>query len=319
MKPASHNSETVCMTNRRQGRTGLPLTGGLAQDLSSNPAPDAESRATETLRASHKLIELGRLSASIAHEINNPLSSITNLLFLLRQEPELSPLAKGYLDLIDSEMDRVIAISKQTLNFSRESSEPDHVQLVELVEEVLFLYRHRMEQKHLELRREYTPAEAVWGNPGELRQVLSNLIVNAIDANRQRGRLQLRVRKATNGRGDPGVRVTVADTGAGIPPEVLRRLGEPFFTTKGQQGTGLGLWVTRAIVERHGGELRLRSRWGGRRHGTVFSLFLPLAAPVGGASQGPMLVSAASRSRSLTDISRAPRDAQPEARRAAGD
>jgi signal transduction histidine kinase len=304
MKPASHNSETVCITNRRKGGAGTPLPGGLGAD--------AEARATETLRASHKLIELGRLSASIAHEINNPLSSITNLLFLLRQEPELSLRAKGYLDLIESEMDRVIAISKQTLSFSRESSTPDHVSLVDLVEEVLFLYRHRVEQKHLEVRREYLPVEAVWGYPGELRQVLSNLIVNAIDASRQGGRLQIRVRKAANGCGDTGVRVTVADTGAGIPPEVMRRLGEPFFTTKGQQGTGLGLWVTRAIVEHHGGELRLRSRWGGRRHGTVFSLFLPLAALVGGASSGPVLVSSASKSRSLTEISHA----QPQGRRA---
>jgi signal transduction histidine kinase len=311
MKLTGHNSETVRLTSRRQGGAGSPLSGGLAAD--------AESHATEMLRASHKMIELGRLSASIAHEINNPLSSITNLLFLLRQEPGLSPSAKEYLDLIESELDRVIAISKQTLSFSRESNNPDHVQLTELLEEVLFLYRHCMEQKHLEVQREYTTEEAIWGYPGELRQVLSNLIVNAIDASRPRGRLQLRVRKATNGGGDPGVRVTVADTGSGIPPEVLRRLGEPFFTTKGLQGTGLGLWVTRSIVEHHGGELRVRSRWGGRRHGTVFSLFLPLAAPVGGASSGPMLVSAPSRSRSLTDISRARHDSQPESRRAAGD
>jgi len=303
MKPASHNSETVCITSRRRGVSDSSLPAGLGTD--------AEARAAETLRSSHKLIELGRLSASIAHEINNPLSSITNLLFLLRQEEGLSPLAAGYLDLIESEMDRVIAISKQTLSFSRESNKPDHVSLVELVEEVLFLYRHRVEQKHLEVRRGYAAAEAVWGYPGELRQVLSNLIINAVDASLPGGHLQLRVRKATNGRGDSGVRVTVADTGSGIPPEVLRRLGEPFFTTKGQQGTGLGLWVIRAIVERHGGELRLRSRWGGRRHGTVFSLFLPLAAPVGGASSGPVLVSAASKSRSLTEISRAPRELQP--------
>ncbi len=312
MKPMGHNSETVCITNRRKrSAAGSPLPGAVAL------SPDAESRAMETLRTSHKLIELGRLSASIAHEINNPLSSISNLLYLLRQEPGVPSGALAYLDLIEREMDRVIAISKQTLSFSREANEPDHVQLAGLIDEVLFLYRHRIQEKHLKVRRSYAPAQAIWGFPGELRQVFSNLIINAIDASAPGGTLQVRVRMATSAQGDPGVRVTVADTGAGIPPEVLRRLGEPFFTTKGQQGTGLGLWVTGSIVERHGGELRLRSRWGGRRHGTVFSLFLPLTAPVAGAA-GPVLVSAASRSRSLTAHPRPSPDRLPTQRRASG-
>lgn len=243
-----------------------------------SPGNHTAARALETLRDNQKLIEVGRLASSIAHEINNPLESITNLLYLARQEPGLPPIAAEYLEMAEHEMDRVVTISKQTLNFSRETSQPVNVALSELLDEVLVLYRRRLNEKHIQVERRYSPAKPALIFPGEMRQVFSNLITNAIEACGTNGIISLRVRMASpmEEGGEPGVRVTIADNGGGIPPQIRHRLGEPFFTTKGQRGTGLGLWVTRSIVQRYGGRLRLRSTQHAKYHGTVFSLFLPL-------------------------------------------
>lgn len=234
-------------------------------------------RSAVMLRDNQKLITIGRLAASIAHEINNPLESVMNLLYLLGEEKNLSATVAGYLDLAKRELDRVAQISRQTLKFSRETTGPVPVHIEELLEEVLSLYGRRMMEKNLRVERQYDCGEEAIVYPGEMRQVLSNLVTNAIEASSLRGRLRLRVR-CTRSWSDPGVhgiRVSVADNGSGIPPEVLHRLGEPFFTTKGQRGTGLGLWVTRSIIQRYGGEMQLRSSVRPNRHGTVFTIFLP--------------------------------------------
>jgi two-component system NtrC family sensor kinase len=234
-------------------------------------------RSAVMLRDNQKLITIGRLAASIAHEINNPLESVMNLLYLLGEEKNLSATVAGYLALAKRELDRVAQISRQTLKFSRETTGPVPVHIEELLEEVLSLYGRRMMEKNLRVERQYDCGEEAIVYPGEMRQVLSNLVTNAIEASSLRGRLRLRVR-CTRSWSDPGVhgiRVSVADNGSGIPPEVLHRLGEPFFTTKGQRGTGLGLWVTRSIIQRYGGEMQLRSSVLPNRHGTVFTIFLP--------------------------------------------
>jgi signal transduction histidine kinase len=234
-------------------------------------------RTAVTLRENQKLITIGRLAASIAHEINNPLESVTNLLFLLGEEQGLSQSAHSYLTLARRELDRVAQISRQTLNFSRETPGPVHAHIQELLEEVLSLYGRRIMEKNLRVQRQYDCAEEAVVYPGEMRQVLSNLITNAVEASSRKGLLRIRVR-CTRSWSDPGVRgvrVSIGDTGSGIAPDVQRRLGEPFFTTKGQRGTGLGLWVTRSIIQRYGGEIQLRSSVDPRRHGTVFSIFLP--------------------------------------------
>jgi two-component system, NtrC family, sensor kinase len=244
---------------------------------------DAPDRGTlemdhlaEILRDNQKLITLGRLAASIAHEINNPLESITNLLYLMeRSSPEK---AAEYLKLAQRELTRVVQISKQTLTFSRETRGTVRVQLPELIEEVLGLHSRRVGDKNLRVVRQYETYEPVTVFPGEIRQVLSNLIANAIEASSERGRIVIRIRagRKWSGRGARGLRLSIGDNGAGIPADVRQRLGEPFFTTKGQSGTGLGLWVTRSILGRYGGSLQLRSSVTPSRHGTVFSLFLPL-------------------------------------------
>lgn len=234
-------------------------------------------RAAGTLRESQKLITVGRLAASIAHEINNPLESITNLLYLLGEEQGLSETGQGYLKMARRELERVAQISRQTLNFARETAGPQRARLDELMEEVLSLYSRRIAEKHLHVDRRYDCREEATVYPGEMRQVLSNLVTNAVEASSPGGRLCLRVRSSRSW-SDPGVRgirVAIGDTGTGMAPEVQRRLGQPFFTTKGSRGTGLGLWVTRSIIERYGGELQLKSSTAPAHHGTVFSIFLP--------------------------------------------
>ena len=158
-----------------------------------------------------------------------------------------------------------------------ETTGPVRAHIDELMEEVLSLYSRRMMEKNLRVERQYDCPEEAMVYPGEMRQVLSNLVTNAVEASSPNGRLRVRVRctRSWSDHGVRGIRVSVGDNGSGIPLDVQRRLGEPFFTTKGQRGTGLGLWVTRAIVQRYGGEIQLRSSVDSRRHGTVFSIFVP--------------------------------------------
>ena len=240
-------------------------------------AQTERDRAIAVLRDNQRLITVGRLAASIAHEINNPLEAVTNLLYLLGEERELSASARGYIALAQRELARAGQIARQTLNFSRETAGPVAAHIDDLMEEVLSLYSRRIAEKDLRVEREYKLPEGEAVYPAEMRQIFSNLVTNAIEASHLRGRLRIRVRGARSW-SDPGVRgirVSIGDSGSGIEPAVQRRLGEPFFTTKGQRGTGLGLWVTRSIIERYGGEIQLRSSVAPERHGTVFSIFLP--------------------------------------------
>ncbi|HLJ79445.1 MAG TPA: HAMP domain-containing sensor histidine kinase, partial [Acidobacteriaceae bacterium] len=295
-------------------------------------------RAAAMLRENQKLITIGRLAALISHEINNPLEAVTNLLYLVSEEKDLPDRAKEYLSLAQRELERVGQISRQTLNFSRETTTPVSTHIDELMEEVLTLYGRRIADKSLQVDRQYScPGEALVF-PGEMRQVLSNLITNAIEASSTRGRLRVRIRCARNW-SDPGVRgirISVGDTGTGIPAEVQRRLGEPFFTTKGQRGTGLGLWVTRSIIQRYGGDIHLRSSTARHRHGTVFSIFLPtnmrptvvgkdFDSDDGGSGSGspklrPLTTSGISRNRAATNETRRKFVTElPPHRRASGD
>ena len=244
-------------------------------------AGGAEVPSPETLvnllQENQKLISIGRLTASIAHEINNPLESVTNLLFLAGLERDLSPEVRSYLTLAQKELRRVAQISKQTLNFTRDTPAPAPVSMEELVEEVLLLYGRKIAEKSLSIRREYhsTPTATVF--PGQIRQVLSNLMVNAIEAAAEGGTLWLRIRSGRqwSDEGVEGLRIIIADNGSGIDTNTRQRLGTPFVTTKGQDGTGLGLWVAMSILRRNGGRLQIYSSTHPDRHGTVFCIFLP--------------------------------------------
>ena len=253
------------------------------------PAESDRERTAQILRENQKLITIGRLTASISHEINNPLESITNLLYLLECEPNMPTGAREYLALAQRELSRVVQISKQTLAFYRETATVVRLQPADLLEEVLVLYGRKIEEKELRVVREYDSQDSVSVFPGEIRQVFSNLVTNAIEASSVGGKLHLRVRKARqwSDSGVLGLRISIGDSGIGIPPAIRQRLGEAFFTTKGQRGTGLGLWVTQSILQRYGGHIQVCSSTAPSRHGTVFSIFLPTnmrpqAVPISG-------------------------------------
>lgn len=235
-------------------------------------------RTEEYLRRSERLAATGRLAATIAHEINNPLAAVTNLLFLLANDPKLDPSLKDYAQVAQAEISRVAHITKQTLAFHRDASLPVRVNLSDLMESVLYLYAQQLKAKHLRVHKEMQFSGDVVGFPNELRQVISNIFENAIEASPDAGQVRLRVypsREFMNSH-KPGVRIVIADDGAGIRHENSQRIFEPFFTTKGEKGTGLGLWVCQGIVQKHGGFIRMRSSTDPRHCGTVFSIFLPL-------------------------------------------
>jgi len=231
--------------------------------------------AEQALRNADKLALAGRMSASIAHEINNPLEAITNLLYLLRHE-SLSDEGRNYLDLAQNEIGRVSHIASETLSFFRSSPISAHCSVVDILESALALHAGKISTGRIELEREYERVMPLLCNPGELRQVVVNLIGNAIDAMPSGGRLRLRVTEACHPLTHaPGVRLSIADTGVGMAPATQRKIFEPFYTTKGATGTGLGLWVSNQLVVRHQGHISMRSSQGPGRHGTVFSVFLP--------------------------------------------
>ena len=237
-----------------------------------------QRRTMETLIKTEKLAAVGRLAASIAHEINNPLEAVTNLLYLARHTPEALEV-DGYLMAAEEELRRVAVIANQTLKFHKQASSPQPVSCAELMDSVLSVHRGRIANARVTVERRERCRDLVICFEGEIRQVLTNLIGNAVDAmTPEGGRLLLRSKTGCDWRTmRPGAVFTVADTGSGIDAEVGKRIFDPFFTTKGFNGTGLGLWVSHEIAQRHNGELRMRSRRG-EPSGTVFTLFLPMNA-----------------------------------------
>jgi PAS domain S-box-containing protein len=236
-----------------------------------------QKKSEEVLRRTEKLAVAGRLAASIAHEINNPLEAITNCLFLIGNT-NLPEDARTFLELAQKELDRVAQITVQTLRFYRRSTQTAQADIHELIDTVLALLESRMRRMQIEVAREYGEIPHLLVHDGEIRQVLVNLIGNAIDAIQEHGRIRLRTRLSREwSSGRIGVRVSVADDGSGMSKDTLSRIFEPFFSTKGITGTGLGLWVSREIVDKHQGTLKVRSheRQGDRAGCTVFSLFLP--------------------------------------------
>ena len=241
-------------------------------------------RNEEALRRSEKLAVTGRLAASIAHEINNPLEAITNLLFLLRNFSDLPEPARQYATMAEYEVRRISEITQQTLRFYRQPTQPARTALSELLDSVLSLYQGRINSLDLHVERKYDPELTVFCFAGEIRQVFANLIGNAIDASSPAGRLLVRARRSRDWKNpaQTGIRFAVADTGSGMDPDVREHIFEAFFTTKEVTGTGLGLWVSHEIVLKHHGSIRVRSRSAAQANaapksssGTVFEVFIP--------------------------------------------
>lgn len=236
--------------------------------------------AEEALRRSEKLAAVGQLASSIAHEINNPLEAVTNLLFLVREARSLEE-ARGFAAEAETELARVSDITVQTLRFHRQQTSATQIDLSETITAIMRLYTTRFRSRNVlpKLRLRPTPAARLL--EGDIRQVLNNLVRNAYEAMPNGGALHLRLQPASCLRtGLPGVRLTVADTGTGFLPTIRPHLFEPFHTSKEVTGTGLGLWISKGIVDKHGGRLAMRSRFeedgDGRGHGTVFAMWLPL-------------------------------------------
>jgi PAS domain S-box-containing protein len=233
-----------------------------------------QKRGEETLRRTEKLAATGRLAASIAHEINNPLEAVTNLLYLIRQE-NLSPETAHFAELAQQEVTRVSEITQQTLRFYRQSTFPSISNISELLDSVVTLHLGRIQTLQIDLQRDYPEHLPLFCFAGELRQLFANLIGNALDAmTPDGGRLVIRAHNSVQ-KGILGIRVSVADTGCGISQEARRHIFEPFFTTKEATGTGLGLWVSDQIIRKHHGSVRVRSRTNPAATGTVFSIFFP--------------------------------------------
>ncbi len=232
-------------------------------------------KAEQALRRSEQLAAAGRLAASIAHEINNPLEAVTNLLFLAKSDAGLSSSSKELLEIADKELQRLSHITARSLKFYRQRTAPAFTALDEIIDSVLYFHDPVIRVRNIAIERRYRSAPAVLCQPGEIQQVFTNLVSNALDALPERGRLAVVVRPAHDHTGREGVAVTIADGGSGMDAQMFGRLFHPFVTTKGEAGTGLGLWVSKGILDKHNAQVSVRSRPG---CGTVFRIFFPLVA-----------------------------------------
>jgi signal transduction histidine kinase len=253
------------------------LVPAIERELQEAANRRERKRAESALRTAEKLATLGRIAAMIAHEINNPLEAVTNVLYLLQHHPTLDEEGRSYVDIANQELVRVTNIVRQALSFSRAGGGPANVNPVHILQNAVELHRNRIEENDVQIETRFRYSGTIEAVEGELRQVFSNLVANAVDAVGNGGRVVLDVSAGRDWRNPRrrGVRVVVADNGAGIRPEHRKDIFEPFFTTKGSRGTGLGLCIARQIIEKHGGDISLRSSILNGRSGTVFSIFLP--------------------------------------------
>jgi PAS domain S-box-containing protein len=237
-----------------------------------------QKRAERALLQSEKLASVGRLASSIAHEINNPLASVTNLLYILDSQVS-TPELKALVTSAQEELARVSQITTHTLRFHRQSSSPTNLDVTKLFESVIGLYRARLRNSGIVPEIGCRTAKPLHCHEGELRQIVLNIVGNAADAMKSGGVLHLRCSDSTNWRnGEAGVRIIIADSGTGMDRTTLSRIFEPFFSTKGIGGTGLGLWVTQDLVQKNKGRMAVRSSERPDGHGTVFSIFFPHAS-----------------------------------------
>ncbi len=258
------------------GSTDIIGMVGTVQDITARKTQET------ALRQSEKLAATGRLAATIAHEINNPLEAVTNLIYLSRTDPEVPQPVQALLETADAELARVAQIAQQTLGFYRDTTRPIEIDLNELLQSVVDLFARKMVSRKITCTLDLEPDLCINGLQGEIRQVFSNLIVNAIDAFTfaplKPGRIHIRGRHLRRHGHNEAVSILVCDEGTGIPPSARARIFSPFFTTKLSVGTGLGLWVTRGFVEKQGGSINFHTRTG-QDSGTLFRVVLPVHMP----------------------------------------
>lgn len=240
----------------------------IARDISDRK--DFERRLLET----EKIVATGRMAATIAHEINNPLEAVVNLIYLARLSPTVNEQVREYLGLAEQEIERVSLIARQTLGYFKETAHPVQFSVSVLLEEVLTVYGAKLAYSGIDVHREYHPVQPLTMRKGEITQLFANLVSNAIDSMPNGGGLSVLV--GEHGQApDTGVRVRMDDTGTGIPADLLEKIFEPFFTTKSDRGTGIGLWLSKQFVEEHKGSIDVVSSTKQDDHGTSFHIFLP--------------------------------------------
>ena len=246
---------------------------GVNFDVTERKHAEAAVLQTERLAA------VGKLASTIAHEINNPIDAVMNILYIA-QTGEAPAEIRSLLEMAERELRRAAAITAQTLRFHKQTTHPQPVTCSELFKEVLAIYQSRLVMASVQVELRKRAQRSILCFEGEIRQVLSNLVGNALDAmSEAEGRLLVRSRHGTNWKiGVKGLALTIADTGPGISSPALSKIYDAFFSTKGTNGTGLGLWVSKGIVDRHNGQLWVRSSQNGSHRGTVFVLFLPFEA-----------------------------------------
>ena len=254
------------ISSSEMDRLPLSATRAVQSARERNSLRDELTQARELLVTCQKSIAVGRLLGSIAHEINNPLEAISNLLYLGQRNLSDEESTRGCFRMAEEQLQHVGEITKQMLQFHRESKTVQEVLLSDVMEGILVLYQNRLDMRSIRVVRQYRSSQRFLAHPGELRQAFSNLIANAIDAMPTGGQLLIRIREGRKCK----LAVTVADRGHGISREAIRRLGELLFTTKGEAGTGLGLWVTYQLIAKYGGSVQVYSSTRPASHGTVF-------------------------------------------------
>jgi PAS domain S-box-containing protein len=264
-------SVTISPVKDHTGR----ITGAskIARDISDR------KRIERMLIQSEKLAATGRMAATIAHEINNPLESVMNLIFLARQHSASSGKAHQYLLTAEEELERVSHIARQTLGYYKDTGSPTEVYLHDLIQNVLAVYHSKLTSTGVAVDLQSNDLQKVAVSKGEMLQVFSNVIANAIDAMRQGGSLKISIRKLSGPSVD-GIQTVIRDSGTGVKQEHLEKIFEPFFTTKGDLGTGIGLWVARQLVERRGGQISVASSTERENSGTSITIFIPFSMPV---------------------------------------
>lgn len=265
----------IAVTGRHSG-DGKRMAG-ITQDITDRKLAEESLRETEErLHRTEKIAATGRLAAALAHEINNPLTAVINALYLLEENRDLTPEAKNLARTAASEVDRVARIVKQSLSYHRVGTVPEKLDLSAIAEESLQVFNDKFRRADIQVTKRLTPDAQIMGFAAEIRQVIDNLLLNALEASSSGGRLVVSVRLSRDWRADKrGVRLTIGDTGSGIAKENLSRIFEPFVTTKYEKGTGLGLWVVLGIVTKHEGSIRIRSVAGNGNTGTVVSILWP--------------------------------------------
>jgi PAS domain S-box-containing protein len=273
-KDGSRIDVSVTISPIRDGSGRVTGASKIARDISDR------KRIERLLIQSEKLAATGRMAATIAHEINNPLESVVNLIFLARHHCPADGKANEYLLTAEEELERVSHIARQTLGYYRDTSSPTPVYLHDLIENVLTVYNSKLIANGIGIDKEFNDLQKIVVSKGEMLQVFANVIANAVDAMRNGGSLKISVRKIGGGTTGDGIRTVIRDNGEGIAQENMERIFEPFFTTKGNVGTGIGLWIAKQLIERRGGQISFSSSTEKSKSGTAVTIFLPMAMPI---------------------------------------